>query len=324
MEEVKETKVTYSGGRWILQFFVLCVLALTLVGALSYTIDPFSLRETHLLELARENINRRTNVALWAVCETKRVPDQHISNAEIIILGDSRARLLTNQFENHRMASMNGQKIYNLCIGGASLEECLTLFQSEEDRASGFASLKTVVISTPLIRFCEPNRPNRLVQSLKLVETPFRYYLNDLIVRRSFVSLFRYQAKSVPLPVDTDDQTVLRAWRENYAGYHSQTFEQRLSEVALFLESLRKRGIQVICYVPPGAGGNRDAVAEADLFEVRKRFTDRLVKSSEFHDLADLTELKGKPFSYQAGDPIHHDRGGEILELLPASGKTRN
>lgn len=305
-----------SPKKWIKIFVVVTGILLSVVLSISYLIDPFSLRSEHQLPFAREIINRKENVALWALCETNKIEKEYLADAQLVILGDSRARLLTNHFKNHRRGEFGGKKVYNLCIGGCSLEESISIYGREKARGEGFAEVETVIIVLSLIRFCEPGRPDRVEQSARLVDFPIRYYLNDLVVRRAMISLFRFKTVDESVLAGGDDETVMRAWMKNYSSYDKEVYQARLKSVAEFAANLEKQGVRLILYFPPGAGGRQEALETAGLVEVKKNLVSALRSMGEFHDLADKTEILGHELQYVPGDPIHHDQGDRVLEFL--------
>ncbi len=292
-----------------------------LILSVSYLVDPFSLRKDHQVSLAREVINRPENVALWDFFETQKIETSYLEEAQVIILGDSRARLLTDHFQNHRKGDFQGKKVYNLCVGGCSLSECFSIYEWEKVRGEGFPAMETVIMVASLMRFCEPERPNRVEQSGLLVDSPTRYYLNDLVVRRAFTSLIRFKTKNETAPLGGDDRAVMRTWMESYMGFNADTYRSRLESLAAFARELQKREIRLILYSPPGAGGRREAIESAGLVDVKKDFVASLAGMGEFYDLADETEISGVKFKYLPGDPIHHDQGDRVLEFLLSSSR---
>jgi hypothetical protein len=303
---------------WLFATLGLGVGALGALALFNYWVDPFAKRDTHSAKFDREWKNRTQNVAMWTLFEVAKLPAEACAEAEVIILGDSRARLLTKDLEGFRLIDLGGKKVVNLCVGGSTLEENMSFFEVERRRCGGFPKLEHIIFTAPLNRFTEPDRPDRIEQSLPMRKNPLIYYTSGFTLKRSIVSLpaiWKEPAKQGPGTAATGAR-VLKKWIRTYESYSPQVAAARLEKVRTFSAGLRKDGITVQFFMPPGQGSTAAVVAEAGLTTARQKIISTLMSIGTVTDMADATEIGGVAFNYLDEDPIHHDKGTQVLEFL--------
>jgi len=293
------------------------ISSLSVVVVFNYLMDPFELREEHRIDYDRRSNNREKNVALWALCETAHSKPQELSEVDVVILGDSRAALLTKDIKGHRLVNYGGHEIYNFCIGGGTLEESYQLFDIERKRGRGMKKLKAVIIVVPFFRFCEPSRQNRVTEGIELRHNKLRYYLNSLVCKQSTLSCYQLCVKKPPVGViDHNDDDVIRVWLKGYTGYNKETVAKRIEALRDFSNMLTVHGIKLILYSPPGGGGCDSIIERSGLVDQRMAFVKTMNALGEFLDMANDSSINGEQFTYVLGDPIHHDKGEQVLMKL--------
>ena len=285
-------------------------------GAFNYVVDPFEKRDLHWVNFHREAANRNFNIPLWSVFSVGRIADQKFRDAEILVLGDSRATLLTNNGKSFRAERIGNKEVINLSIGGGSFKENITFFEIEDDRSGAFEGLKTVVFTAPFNRLCEPVKTDRIQQSVSMRANPWMYYFSGYIMKRSLVSLGHMGKSDKDAKrggTKADGEKALAQWLRTYRSYDQEIADDRLEMLEDFVGKFRERGVEVIFYFPPGGGGGKEVLESVDLVDEFEEYRARLEDLGRVVDWSNEQGIDGVPFEYKVGDPIHHDKGVKIL-----------
>ena len=307
-----------SPKNWFLMTLLFGSLFLVGIACFNFVLDPFSQRDTwELTKYDRVRLNRNANVPLWSLLSMRKIDPAVRKASEVIVLGDSRASLLTAS-ENDtvfRTRVVNGQKILNLSLGGGSLKESLSFFEIQNDSADGFAKLKTIVFTVPFNRFCEHERPDRISQGRSMSENPLLYYFSAYTLKKSVRSV-RKMGKPQEAQTQKDGDRVLASWADEYSRYDAATVEKRLLKLAKFKQKMDSRNVNVIFYLPPGGASGKQFIAEVGFQKEYADFLAKLERIGTVEYWADRTGVDDRTFSYKIGDPIHHDLGIQVLEKM--------
>ncbi|MDB4669542.1 hypothetical protein OAF33_00715 [bacterium] len=309
-----------SPKRWLQITAGFFMVFLGLIFGLTYTVDPFERRSEHSLEFDRQSVNEKQNVALWTVLDIGKHGNEKLSQANLLILGDSRAELLTSELDNPRVTEFEGHQIVNLAIGGASVSESVEILDRIEEYVDGFPELKAVVIAVPFLRFCEQERESRVEENVRMLAQPWRYYFNDLVLRRSLVSLAKLkkvQAKKGKLEISRN--AILNEWLRSYQSYSKELVATRIKLIQDLRKKLAQRGVELLLYSPPGGGSRFDVIQKAGLADQRSQFVREMESIAIYRDLSNATKISGEELLYPT-DPVHHDRGHLILHFLLREG----
>jgi len=139
----------------------------------NFVIDPYEINSIVDLDLAKSKISEKSHYPLWKVIH---YPEE---TAEIVVLGDSRARALKEKFW-HQLGLSN---TYNFAYGGATIHELYDTFRYIKHSPN----LKTLVVGIQLRSF-DPNHKNgmnRVPEALRLSGNPLIYYSNWFVSRIS-------------------------------------------------------------------------------------------------------------------------------------------
>ena len=306
--------------RWFWLTLVVTMMLLSGMASVNYLMDPFSKREGHEIEYDRWGANRDFNVPLWSIFSVGRIPSEQLASTEVIVLGDSRATLLTmgeNGFR--RFTEIGGQKVLNLSLGGGSLKENIAFFEAEEKRVGGFKELQALVFTLPFNRICEGERPNRIAQSLPMRANSLPYYFSGYTLRRSLFSVSKIGETSDQVRkqlTKEDGEKALKNWNRTYQGYDEDLANIRYANLEEFTAKLREHGVEVVFYMPPGGGSGRAIVSDVGLLDEYEWFLSRMDRMAHLENWAEAKDFDGEPFLYKIGDPIHHDKGVDLLKKM--------
>ena len=169
----------------------------------------------------------------------------------------------------------------------------------------------------PFFRFCEPSRPNRVTEGIELRHNKLRYYLNSLVCKQSILSCYRLCVNKQPVQaIDHNDDDMIRVWLKGYTGHKKETVARRIEALRDFSNILAAQGIKLILYSPPGGGGCDSTIERAGLVDQRMVFVKSMNALGDFRDMSNDSSINGEEFTYVLGDPIHHDKGEEVLIKL--------
>lgn len=315
--------LTPRSGRRHLAALLLTLLVL-LGGAAAFVAhyDPYEL----FWRPGRQSLPHRLtkNYPLLTMMDLRRVPKETMAATQVVILGDSRARAMTEG----RTGAAAGQTLLNLGALGSTLEEGFSLLQRYEDQLTG---LQTLVLVTPLQRFGEGERANRTIEAAPLAASAPRYLLNWQMlleaeeVRQQANALAklrqaRRSAGSQPASQAPPDQPMSRErlmreyGGEIYRKYNHALARTRLQRLRQNLAQGRHQGLRVIFWCPPLQPPLQALVSEYKLDEEWTKVRAELQQIGEVADMTEQETINGKPFNFV--DPIHIRDGQAVLEQI--------
>lgn len=126
-------------------------------------VDPYDMHGGVDLGLNKFKISEHAHYPLWKMIH---YPEQ---GAEIVILGDSRARAL-----REKIWTSLGEDAFNFAYGGATIQEIYNTFL----HVKSSPKLKTLVVGLPLRSFDLKHRGglNRVPEAIRLSQNPIAYY----------------------------------------------------------------------------------------------------------------------------------------------------
>ncbi|MBL4612128.1 MAG: hypothetical protein JKY91_00135 [Emcibacter sp.] len=165
-ENNKTRKKSPKGPR-----FYSLVIFLTFLAGLgpiifNLVIDPYEMNDLVDFGIAKEKISEKAHYPLWKVTH---FPE---NNADIVILGDSRARAMKNKYWH----DLGAGQTYNFAYGGATMLEIYDTFHVVKNSRN----LRTLVVGIQLRSF-DPDhkgRMNRVSEAVRLTDNPIKYYSN--------------------------------------------------------------------------------------------------------------------------------------------------
>jgi hypothetical protein len=166
---------------------------------------------------------------------------------------------------------------------------------------------------------CEPEKIDRIEQSVEMADNPFLYYLNGYVLKTSLVTLTKFGESPesvIKKLTEADGDKALRAWVGIYSKYDEARAEKRRKLLEEFVEQMNSRGVEVIFYQPPGGASGRELMRSIRMEDAYNDFLEVFGRLGRIENFAEETEINGRSFSYKTGDPIHHDQGVEILEKI--------
>lgn len=246
------------------------LVASTIIGINAW-VDPFDSG----LSPVRKEVNRTAsfrakNVAQWAAFDIAELPEEAFSSAEIVLIGDSRMRLLSGGAYSARSYELDGKPLLDLSFGGASIQESIDVFEKHRQR---FSSLELVVVSAPYDRMVDSAATaDRVEEAHRHARFPILYFLNTNTLRYSFTELFapptpqpdrsytrpalgeaHLDCKQGHKPVDGELRVRNRHRRANVQLSLPEAENTFDTQVAPFLESLDRAGVGHVLFVPPNS-----------------------------------------------------------------------
>ncbi|MEZ5894173.1 MAG: hypothetical protein R3C58_13650 [Parvularculaceae bacterium] len=170
-----------------LAFFMMTSGAVMAVNA---WIDPFD----SAISPVRKQIDRldefRTkNVAQWAAFDIHDLPAAAFENAQVVLVGDSRTRLLSGGYERSRAYVFEGKHVLDLSFGGAAINESLDVFRRHRKQLK---SVEMVVFGISYDQLNDKyNKRDRYGRALRYANHPWLYLLNFETLERSAPYVFR-------------------------------------------------------------------------------------------------------------------------------------
>ncbi|PCJ95822.1 MAG: hypothetical protein COA52_03155 [Hyphomicrobiales bacterium] len=157
------------------RFYCFIMLLTFLVGLLpfvfNYVVDPYEMNRVVDAGFDKKKVSEKAHYPLWKVIHYPAIPP------EVIILGDSRARSLRDQY----WQGFGYSKAYNFGYGAATMREVYDTFQFAKDNKN----LKSLVIGVQLRSFRQNDRGgmNRVPEAIRLGQNPLKYYSNWFVLR---------------------------------------------------------------------------------------------------------------------------------------------
>ncbi len=314
-------------------------------AALNYLFDPFSFNSIHLIEYDRFELNRRLNVPLWTLVETTKIPREVKNNTTVVILGDSRARMLTGGYKTKRVRRVGDDVVYNLAIGGGRLNEFESIYYHELPYLDK-QKIRMVVLTVPFTSLCKLHDIDRIEQIEDVI--PY-YYFHLYITRRSLTSMLygdwkfkyssnriEYDARSLDefeileVPPEMDNNTSSRIERIEAkdkdvkkgmrrfrrvikSGY--RRIYSNLDEVSSFVRRLQAEGIEVVLWNPPLTDDFIQMIADLDGSMKYRRYENRMNSLSKFYDLCRNKYDYDIDYVFMK-DIVHSANSKEIMSLI--------
>ncbi|MDD9909898.1 MAG: hypothetical protein OXR62_09415 [Ahrensia sp.] len=153
------------------------LLAAVMLGAtpawLNYSIDPYEMFRSGQLSKAQRETAEKKHYPLWKFAHYKR-------DAQIVILGDSRARALRDKYWYEYGAA----PAFNFAYGGGTIPEIHSTFQAIKNDPK----LKTLVVGIQLRSLDETHKGglNRVPEARKATASPVAYLKNWFVAKQSW------------------------------------------------------------------------------------------------------------------------------------------
>jgi len=304
--------------RWTVNFFLLLVILTGVNGIFIYLVDPFKMTGKQLLEYDRKENNGNANAALWAMVAIEKINDSRKKECNVIIIGDSRGEHLTKRESSNVIFKVGPYKIFNLSFGGSSLEEMMSLFNREYQQES-LPNLQKIIITVPFRRFLEEPKPDRVIESGKLVSNEIAYFFNYNILKRSLISLsgLFFVAEQTGMPAEIKEEKLIYTLAEIVRNADIGLFEQRLRNFETWISELKEIGVEVILWSPPVKKSILTTVQQHDKVNIYDNYVGAMEKSGDkFHDMFANAASYDLNFEFEIGDPVHSGQAESILGVL--------
>lgn len=147
---------------------------------LNVLVDPYEIANVVDMGLIKKNISEKSHYPLW------KIAHYPAERADLLILGDSRARSLRDKYW-HELGVSNA---YNFAYGGATISEIYDTFNYVKHNKS----IKTFVVGIQLRSFdpLHKNGLNRVPEAIRLNESPLAYYSNWFVSRIGLKILWKH------------------------------------------------------------------------------------------------------------------------------------
>jgi hypothetical protein len=135
---------------------------------------------------------RKKNTAMWHVASVENIlrAKPQSRDADILIIGDSRARAMTGPWRDDStiyVTDYKNRKIFNLAYGGAELTTSIKIYDYYKAR---FPDVDTIIFSINFDTLAkEKNRLDQIEEALNASRNPLYYYLNFRTLMFSLKSL---------------------------------------------------------------------------------------------------------------------------------------
>ncbi|WP_350335321.1 hypothetical protein [Coralliovum pocilloporae] len=142
----------------------------------NFVVDPYGMNNRFDLDLEKFRVSERAHYPLWKMIN---FPED---GAEVVILGDSRARAL-----REKIWKGLGHDAFNFAYGGATISEIYDTFL----HVKSSPKLKTLVVGLPLRSFDPDHRGgmNRVPEAIRLAQDPISYYSSWFVAKMSLRNL---------------------------------------------------------------------------------------------------------------------------------------
>ena len=276
-------------------------------------IDPYNCFGRHDGGVA--GADGSNNLVLKAMIEVGKLPAEAKQNAQIVIVGDSRAHGLTES----RVSSIDGHPVLNLGIGGASFEEMLSFLA---DQAPQLKSARLLVVCAPLERFAAAPRANRVLEVKPIVANPLRYLANAEMLKNSWEIWRKPAVAHVKTSRDErgaeererDDKDVRSTWRRMYGDFDHDRANLRIKALREAIQPFTARGAAAVFWSPPIRENIASILDKLDLQKERLRLSRELTNFGTAVDMTDWDSITGQKFTFK--DPVHANEGALILKEL--------
>lgn len=257
----------------------------------------------------------RTNLVLAAMVEVANLPTSAKRAADMVIVGDSRARGLTEL----RLGSSGERSVLNLGVGGASFEEMISFLN---DQAPRLTSVRLLIIGTPLERLAADPRPDRCLEVKPIVANPLRYLANAEMLKNSWALWWTPPASPGKAPREGRtaaehervDKDVRSTWRRMYANFDKDRAAARVQMLREAVKPFVARGVTVVFWSPPIREDISALMDKLDLQKERARLSQEIASFGTVVDMTDWDAVAGQKFTFK--DPVHANGGSLILKEL--------
>ncbi len=280
---------------------------------LNWSVDPYNRFGSK--SGGAQGIGGPTNLVLEAMVEVARLPAAAKQAAEVVIVGDSRARDLTER----RLASSGDRSVLNLGVGGASFEEMISFLN---DQAPRLKSARLLIIGVPLERLAAVARPDRCLEVKPMVANPLRYLANAEMLKHSW-AIWRTPAalpektvrsERTPAEREKDDKNVRSTWRRMYADFDQERANARVKMLRQAVQPFSVRGTAVVFWSPPIRPDIYSLIDKLDLQKERTRLSAEIGAFGTVIDMTEWPAVAGQTLTFK--DPVHAIEGGLILKEL--------
>lgn len=140
-----------------------------------YRVLPYGVKA----DSQRVALYRRANPALWGLSNIEAVLRGSDRDAEVLIIGDSRAIAMTGDFADPRTREAvdgQGRRVFNFGVAGRDIPSSLAILDRYRDR---FPQAETVILVLPYDKiFGWRNPPGDLEQAAAAMDYPLSYLVN--------------------------------------------------------------------------------------------------------------------------------------------------
>jgi hypothetical protein len=307
----------FPAGDRVKAIVFLAILAVSLgaVMAFNWVIDPYN--RFHTRSDGAHAADGQTNLVLEAMVEVAKIPASAKQKAEVVIMGDSRARNLTDS----RITTDNNRSILNLGIGGSSFEETISFLN---DQAPSLQGVRLLILGVPLERLAAAPRADRCLEVKPIVGSPLRYLANAEMLKNSW-GLWRRPVASpgktsreerTPEERQQDDKTVRSTWRRMYGDYEKDRVNARVAALRDAVKPFTSRGATVVFWSPPIREEIRFLMDKLDLQDERARLSEKIAAFGTVMDMTEWTTIAGQSLTFK--DAVHANEAALILKELQA------
>ncbi|MGH8045778.1 MAG: hypothetical protein ACREKL_00910 [Chthoniobacterales bacterium] len=325
-------------GFWLMVAGFFLLLAAPVV-AINLAVDPFDFRLVPHVPLPRGAVMPKNNTALWMAGEFRRIPQSVLDGTTIVFAGDSRTDSLVLWRTYLRVMEVRGDRVWNLCFGGASFDDTLRLLEVELPR---LPRLHTLILGVSYENIGNP-APDRVESALRLHDMPWSYALNlgtlgwslQLLRERDAAlksgasaadgpslnpdripkvprAMFDRAMQSPPeiekataIP-EADLRVTIAHWLPAFTTADPVLVRRKVHDrLAPFVARLRERGVAVVFFIPPLRPEVREALGPA-VKDAMSDFASELAKLGPVEDYSG-GDRDGIPFRYR--DHAHVEAG---------------
>ncbi|GAB5501424.1 hypothetical protein [Pyruvatibacter sp.] len=153
-----------STGKIVTTAIVLALFAGLGPVAFNLAVDPYDRAPVVDLDLYKEKVSEKAHYPLWKMLRYRE------READLVVLGDSRARALRDKYWHE----LGAGGAFNFAYGGANIDEIHATFEHIKTDPE----IKTLVVGIQLRSFDIDHKAgqNRVPEAIRLANNPFEYY----------------------------------------------------------------------------------------------------------------------------------------------------
>jgi hypothetical protein len=274
------------------------------IAGLNAWVDPYG--RFRATARAGQHI-RYVNNPLLRLMQIRQVPGWERARTDVVIVGDSRADMLTTE----RLTHFQGHTVLNLAHGGAGLGASLSMLEHEWPNLK---SVRVIIVTTPFERMSGPDLLSYTQEAQTISDSTLRYLLSLEMLSVSYAILTRPAV--VPKPPPNHNELLHNSWRGFYKAYTPERVEARLELLEGWAERARSRGAHLVLWAPPVDAATQQILREEGFEETWAQLAARLDKIGPLLDLTHASGLNGVPFHFR--DAVHNYNAELILSALIA------